>query len=149
LGALLLAACDTMYGIDRRTTFTAPIDWVCAEEALKSVGTIEDVQRDENETVSFGIAPRWGEITTANRMIFYNVPGVAEVLIQSHTEDGEEDLSWMHTHWQLNRPVPAQTIEALRPVMLTVEGALSERCSMDFANTTETVRGTKKVRNDS
>lgn len=128
--ALLLGACDRIYGVASQATLDGPVDTSCVSAALASIREAGHVtyMRDESNSVEF--LPKQRKVRTIMHVWLY---GEAQnsVLQINQTTDGWD---FTNTQSRIGEAVPQTEIDRFIPVMRKVNRALQDQCGLPVAN---------------
>ncbi len=126
LGAL--AGCiDQIYGIRRAAEVSEQPSLECIEAAIRSVDGIEDVRHEARQggrTLTLtGLRP-------GDELYYfaYTSGEVGATLLVTIDHEGNVTLDQHKV--SVNRPVPREELEAVRPLMIRIEAAIEERCGV-------------------
>ena len=126
--ALAMAACDFLYGVNRRAALTRLPQVDCVRETLETTPGIERV--DYQAWV--GSRPiTWAGLQQADQVhtFLYRGEGVQGALQLVVGYEGDVELS--DTLLDVNRKPPQELIDGTRPVMRLVEERLEQRCGIE------------------
>ena len=140
---VLVTGCDFIYGVSRRADLgkvELPID--CVIRATESVPGVTDVhKREENGGRELTLSG----LQEPERLIYvmYKYKNLNGNYYFRTNYQGHVDFN--HTYLEMNRRPPQEEIEAITPVMIEIEKAITAKCSglQGIGDATQTCSGVR------
>jgi hypothetical protein len=128
LVAVVLAACDFLYGVNRRAALARLPQVDCVRETLETTPGIDQVD------YGAGVGSRpitWTGLQAADQVhtFLFRGDGVQGAVQFVVGYDG--DVEFSDTLLELNRKPPQELIDGTRPVMRNLEARLEQRCAVE------------------
>jgi hypothetical protein len=138
--AVVLAACDTLYGVKRRASLSRLPRVDCVRATLE---TMPEIERVDYHAWAGSRPVIWTGIQSADQVHTFvfsgdGVQGAVQLVV-----DYEGNVEFSDTLLQINQKPPQQLIDRTRPVMRALEARLEQRCGVEglARDVRETCRG--------
>jgi hypothetical protein len=123
---LLVAGCDSFYGVESRTTLHGQIDVACVNAALTSIPEAGSVRYQRTEEGSTEILPKPRNVTTVAHDWFYGDGGKDTLELIQHPDGWD----FSNSRRSMGVPVPHEEMTGFVPLMQMVNRALQSRCGL-------------------
>jgi hypothetical protein len=130
VAALVLAGCDSFYGVESRTSFSGRVDIRCVDEALASVPDAGHITYQQMEDGYTEILPMQRQVVTVTHLWSYGEDG-RNLLQIDRTLDG---WGYRNARSSMGVAVPHDEIVRFQPLMLEVNETIQLRCGLPVGN---------------
>jgi len=126
LMALLLAACDPIYGVQTSFKLTEPVDVSCVDRAIRGTQGVEKVEFKRIQNDSFEIAPHWGHVTEI--ATYWEYGEKWRGILQIH--ESREQRYLQNGLTSLGSKIPEARIRAYLPLMRSINSSVEKSCGI-------------------
>lgn len=125
LCALLLSACDPIYGIATNVTLHKEADIACIDSTLKDMSVeIGYVEHRHMMSSKFEVLPHWGQVTTSTDYWLYRNGAILQI------DQDNEGSHYRNGLERIGARIPDNEIDAYAPIMAQVNARIEARCEV-------------------
>ena len=132
--ALLLSACDPVYGVQTSLKLQEPVNVTCLDQALRNTSDVGNVEFRQTQSDGFEVAPNWGHVTDVTKYWLYGDGGATgSAILQVHeNKDGSYLLNGLT---RMGVRIPDDQIKAYLPLMHRVNSSVEASCGIPLNST--------------
>ena len=136
VSALLLAACDLLYGLGTRADLPHPVDIGCVDRTMNAIPGIGPVEHVSDESESFQILPYRGRVKVFSDSWFYGGKsgGILQII------NNGEHINYSNGRIRMRVPFPEAELDAFAPLMNRVNAAVEQSCGIPLRSVGEVMK---------